>query len=147
MEHFPALLTRAESDAFADRIEAHWRTHGFGLWAVEIVDGDPFVGFVGLAVPRFAPPVAHRAEPPVEVGWRLARSAWGQGYATEAGLASVTYALDVLGLPEVLSWTYVGNDRSRRVMERIGLVAGEEFDHPRLAGSPIERHVVYRSAA
>ena len=69
-------MTRAESDAFADRIEAHWRTYGFGLWAVEVVAGEPFVGFVGLAVPRFMPPVPHRADP---------RSRWAGGSPAAPG--------------------------------------------------------------
>ena len=80
MEHFPSVLTRAESDVLVDRIEAHFERHGFGLWAVEVLDQIPFVGFVGLAIPSFD---AHFT-PCVEVGWRLCVESWGRGYATEA---------------------------------------------------------------
>lgn len=74
MEHFPTVLTRAESDSIIERIEAHFERHGFGLWAVEVVDQAPFIGFVGLAVPPFE---AHFT-PCVEVGWRLAAQFWGE---------------------------------------------------------------------
>src|SRR5215472_8376827 len=78
MQHFPATLTREESDAAVDRIEAHFRRHGFGLWAVEIPSVTPFAGFIGLSVPSFQ---AHFT-PCVEIGWRLAKGYWGLGYAT-----------------------------------------------------------------
>jgi RimJ/RimL family protein N-acetyltransferase len=104
-----------------------------------------FIGFVGLAVPPCAPPFPHAAEPVVEIGWRLGATHWGHGYAVEAATATLTYALGVLSLPEVLSWTVPGNVRSRRVMERIGMTYVQEFDHPRLAAdSPLRRHVLYR---
>ena len=83
MEHFPALMTRAESDAFADRIEAHFAEHGYGLWALE--DETGFLGFTGLMWATFEAPFT----PALEVGWRLARHAWGKGYATEAAVASL----------------------------------------------------------
>ncbi len=85
MEHFPELLTREQSDALIGRIEAGFGKHGFGLWAVELRESGEFVGFAGLAVPEFE---AHFT-PAVEVGWRLAYSAWGNGYATEAGRAAL----------------------------------------------------------
>lgn len=143
MEHFPATLTRAQSDAMADRVRAHLTEHGWGLWAVEVVDGPAFVGFVGLARPAFE---AHFT-PAVEIGWRLARPAWGYGYAPEAGRAVLSYAFAELGLDEVVSFTSVGNANSRRVMEKLGLThdPADDFDHPNLpADSPLRRHVLYR---
>jgi RimJ/RimL family protein N-acetyltransferase len=148
MEHLPGVIGRVESDAFVERIEKHWRDHGFGLWAVEVPAAASFIGFVGLAVPNFEPPFAHAADPCVEIGWRLAAEHWGRGYAVEAAAAVLTYAFGMLALPEVLSWTVPANVRSRRVMERIGMTYVEEFDHPRLpAASPLRRHVLYRLAA
>ena len=132
MEHFPATLTRVESDAMVDRIEAHFAEYGYGLWAVE-VDGR-LAGFTGLAWQQGLP-----FSPALEVGWRLAAECWGKGYATEAARA----ALDV-GLrhaPSIVSMTALANERSQRVMERLGLRREGEFDHPR---SP-ERHVLYRT--
>jgi RimJ/RimL family protein N-acetyltransferase len=145
MEHFPGLMSRAASDDFVERIEEHWRVNGFGLFAVEVPGVSPFVGFVGLAIPFWSPPVAHQADPPVEIGWRLAAQHWGQGYAVEAAQAASTYAFDTLALPELLSWTVPANVRSRKVMERIGMTYAEDFDHPNLpVDSPLRRHVLYR---
>lgn len=143
MEHFPGRLSREKSDAFVDRIEAGFEERGYGLWAVEVLGGAPFVGFVGLNRATFEAPFT----PALEVGWRLERSAWGQGYATEGGRAALAFAFDELGVEEVVSFTTVRNDRSRRVMERLGLRhdPGGAFDHPELPdGHPIRPHVLYR---
>ncbi len=144
MGHFPKRLDRGESDAMADRIEGHFDKHGFGPWAVEVKDGAPFIGFIGLAVPRFE---AHFT-PAVEVGWRLAFDAWGHGYATEGARAALAYAFEAVGVREVVSYTVPGNDRSRRVMVRLGMRRDEadDFDHPLVPeGSPLRRHVLYRT--
>jgi RimJ/RimL family protein N-acetyltransferase len=143
MEHFPSVLTRAESDATADRIEQHFERYGFGLWAVEIPRVVPFAGFVGLAVPAFE---AHFT-PCVEIGWRLAREHWGFGYATEAAREVLNFAFAELGLDEVVSFTVPANLRSRRVMERIGMThnPADDFDHPNMPET-MRRHVLYRIA-
>src|SRR5204862_296026 len=83
MEHFPAVLSRDESDALASAIEQHVSDHGFGLWAVEIPGVAPFAGYVGLAIPRFQTAFMPAFMPAVEIGWRLAYPYWGFGYATE----------------------------------------------------------------
>jgi RimJ/RimL family protein N-acetyltransferase len=143
MEHFPATLSRAESDALADRIEAHFAKHAFGLWAVEIPGVAPFVGYVGLSAPSFQ---AHFT-PCVEVGWRLARDHWGKGYATEGARAALAFGFEQLHLDEIVSFTTSANLRSRRVMERIGMghSLADDFDHPGLPeGHPLRRHVLYR---
>jgi len=138
MRYFPAPLTREQSDALVDRIEAHFAEHGYGLWAVEAQG--TFVGFTGLLWATWEAEFT----PALEVGWRLARFAWGHGYATEAGAAALRCGLQ--HEPRIISVTAVSNTPSRRVMERIGLRFEREFDHPRVpAGSPLQRHVLYRS--
>jgi ribosomal-protein-alanine N-acetyltransferase len=146
MQYFPAPLSREESDALADRIEAHVDEHGFGLWAVEIPGVTLFAGYVGLAVPRFE---AHFT-PCVEVGWRLAAAHWGHGYATEGARAAVHFGFATLGLDEIVSFTVPAHVASRRVMERLGMThnPNDDFDHPLLPhGHPLRRHVLYRLAA
>lgn len=146
MAHFPATLTRAESDLLIERIEAGFEENGFGLWAVEVREDEEFIGFVGLGVPEFE---AHFT-PAVEVGWRLARSAWGHGFATEAGRAALEFGFEVANLSEVVSFTTVANQRSRAVMERLGMAHDpvEDFDHPAFPeGHPLRRHVLYRKTA
>jgi ribosomal-protein-alanine N-acetyltransferase len=143
MEYFPARLSRSESDDLIARIEAGFDQHGYGLWALELRATGEFVGFSGLEMPSFE---AHFT-PAVEVGWRLARSAWGQGYATEAGRVSLAFGFEAVGLEEIVSLTSVANLRSRAVMERLGMThdPGDDFDHPGLPeANHLRRHVLYR---
>lgn len=146
MEHFTSTLTRAESDALIDRIEAGLEERGFGLWALEVAETGEFIGFTGLSVLRFQ---AHFT-PAVEIGWRLNRSSWGRGYASEAAHCALGVAFEDLDLPEVVSLTSTTNLRSQAVMRRIGMTydpAGD-FDHPWVEeGHPLQRHVLWRLAA
>jgi len=141
MEYLPGVLDSEESDALVERIEQHFEDHGFGLWALEIPGVVSFAGFAGLWIPRFQ---AHFT-PCVEVGWRLAVEHWGHGYASEAGRAAVVFGFEHLNLAEVVSFTVPENRRSRRVMERIGMVhrPADDFDHPNVP-EPRRRHVLYR---
>ncbi len=145
MKYFTAVLSREESDTLASRIEAHFEQHGFGLWAVEIPNVTSFAGFIGLSVPRFEAPFT----PCVEIGWRLAPEYWGFGYATEGARVVLGFAFHLLGLDEVVSFTAPGNLRSRRVMDKIGMVhdPADDFDHPMLPdGHRLRRQVLYRIA-
>lgn len=138
MRHLPALLTRAQSDALIDRIEAGFDEHGYGLWAVEA--RDQLVGFTGLAWTGLDVSFT----PALEVGWRLVRSAWGRGYATEAGTAALARGFDEVD--NIVSFTAVTNTPSERVMQRLGMRRDGEFDHPRLpVGHRLRRHVLYRA--
>ncbi len=146
MEHFFEPLTREQSDALADRADAHLAEHGWGLWALEVrtgPDAGRFAGFTGLAVPGWDAPF----NPCIEVGWRLARWAWGSGYASEAARAALAVAFDELGHDEVVSFTAVSNERSQAVMRRIGMTrdAADDFVHPgRPAGHRLAPHVLFR---
>jgi RimJ/RimL family protein N-acetyltransferase len=150
MRHFPARMDRESSDALARRADAGLGRHGWGLWAVEVRADDvkpnnagEFIGFVGLN----APPFDAHFTPAIEVGWRLARRFWGRGYATEAAMAALAHGFRELHLDEIVSFTTVANERSRRVMERLGMRRdpADDFDHPSLAADdPIRPHVLYR---
>jgi RimJ/RimL family protein N-acetyltransferase len=144
MEHFPAMLTREESDAMIDRIEAGFGKHGFGLWAVEVRATGAFAGFVGLNVPTFTT----HFTPCVEIGWRLAFEQWGFGYAREAAATALHAGFKEFCLQEIVSFTVPANTRSIRVMEAIGMThdPADDFDHPRLPeGHRLQRHVLYRA--
>lgn len=146
MEHFPAVLTRAESDVLADRIESRMAEDGFGFWALEVAGSGEFVGFTGMARTRFD----SHFTPAVEIGWRLGRRSWGRGYASEAARAALAYGFTGLGLDEIVSFTAVGNVRSQAVMRRIGMLRDPEdvFEHPLVPeGHPLRRHVLYRLTA
>jgi RimJ/RimL family protein N-acetyltransferase len=134
---------RAASDALVAGFVEHWNSSHFGLWAVERKEDGAFLGFTGLARPTFEAAFT----PAVEVGWRLAHNAWGRGYATEAARAAVEFGFVTIGLDEIVSFTVPANDRSRRVMERLGMThdAADDFDHPSVSdGDPLQRHVLYR---
>jgi RimJ/RimL family protein N-acetyltransferase len=139
MRHFPSTMSREQSDGMVDWASALIEERGWGLWAVEVVGGARFIGFVGLNEPRFMPGT-------IEVGWRLAQEHWGHGYATEAAREAVRFGFEELGLDEIVAFTVPANTRSRRVMERLGMTRdpADDFDHPNVAEGPLKRHVLYR---
>jgi len=143
MRNLGTLMTRGESDALADRIEAHFAAHGFGLWALEVPDVDAFAGFVGLAHARFPAPF----NPSIELAWRLAPAHQGRGYATEAARAALRFGFEQLGLAEILAFTTTSNLASQRVMQRIGMQRDPtgDFEHPALPqGDALRAHVLHR---
>jgi RimJ/RimL family protein N-acetyltransferase len=143
MEHFPSTSSRAQSEEDVAIFEARFDELGYGLWAVEVPGVAPCIGFIGLNPATFAAPFT----PAVEVGWRLARAYWGNGYATEGARAALNFGFDAVGLDEIVSFTTPANTRSWHVMEKIGMTRdpADDFDHPRIAvGHPLRRHVLYR---
>ncbi len=143
-EYLQGQMSREASDAFVDRIEEQWDRAGWGLWAVEVAGVSRFIGYVGLWPADYV-----FGSPMVEVGWRLAHRYWGNGYATEAAREALRFGFEDVGLEEIVSFTVPQNVRSRRVMERIGLVRdpSDDFDHPRVdprAYPQLVRHVLYR---
>jgi len=141
MEHFPAPLTAAQSDAMIARAQALLDERGWGSWALEI--GGQLAGFTGLTRPGFE---AHFT-PCVEIGWRLARPFWGHGYASEAARLALAHGFEQLGFDEIVSFTATTNLRSQAVMRRLGMRhdPADDFDHPSLPdGHRLRRHVLYR---
>jgi len=142
MQYYPALLTRAESDAALDRIQAHFAREGFGLWALESATA-PLLGFAGLARSDLMPGV-------VEIGWRLARRYWGQGFTTEAATAAARWGFEALALREIVAFVVPTNLRSQRVMARLGMKRdpAASFAHPHIPdGHPMQWHWLFRLAA
>ena len=137
MEYLPPA-----DEAWAARARAHWDEHGFGQWVVELPGKASFLGVVGLETVSYE---AHFT-PAVEVAWRLVRPYWGHGYATEAARAALDYGFDKLALNEIVALTVPANQRSRRVMERLGMTRAPEddFDHPGVPEGPLKRCVLYR---
>jgi RimJ/RimL family protein N-acetyltransferase len=142
-EHLGDLLTREQSEASVARFQADFEERGYGWWAVEVLSTGEFIGLAGLDQVDDGLPFTG-----VEIGWRLARSAWGHGYATEAALASLDFGFDVLGLAEILAVTTVGNLRSQAVMRRIAMTTdpADDFDDPDAPEGPLRWNVLYRIA-
>jgi RimJ/RimL family protein N-acetyltransferase len=146
MEYFPAVLSEAECAFVLEQIEAGFELNGFGIWALEELDGGRFIGLTGLSVVPFAAAFT----PAVEVGWRLVREAWGRGYATEAAAAALGFGFEQAGLAEIVSFTSSTNVRSIAVMERLGMHRDDagDFAHPQIdAGHVLAPHVLYRLGA
>ncbi len=144
MRFLGPVLDRQGSDLIVGRFLQKWAEEPrFGWWAAEDRGSGAFLGFVGLNRPDFEEPPA----PCVEIGWRLARAAWGRGLATEAARACLAHGFETVGLAEVVAFTVPENRRSRRVMERLGMARDPSgnFEHPLVpAGSPLRPHVLYR---
>ena len=141
MHYFPSVLTREQSDTLADKFQHLILDHGWGFWAVELKATGQFIGFTGLNTQ----PEQFIFSPCVEIGWRFAKQYWHQGYATEAAKACLKFAFETLQLKEVVSFTAVHNTASEHVMQRLGMQAMFEFNHPALTQeSPLSRHILYK---
>ncbi|RZO86218.1 MAG: N-acetyltransferase [Oceanococcus sp.] len=142
MAHFPQLLSRAQSDALAQRNRDFIAEHGWGFWAAEHRASGRFMGFIGLNRPGVALPFS----PCVEIGWRLSADFWGQGLATEAARAALAVGFEQLHLPEIVSFTALSNRRSSAVMQRLGMRADAAgFEHPAVPpGHALRPHCLYR---
>lgn len=142
MEFFPKVLSTPESDAMATRIRGQIQERGWGLWALELTENGQFIGFTGLHVPHALLPFS----PCVEVGWRLAKEYWGQGYAPEAAGEALRYAFVNLELTEVVSFATLKNHRSQAVMRKIGMRNTNcNFNHPDIdSASPLSEHVLFK---
>ncbi|WP_129840285.1 GNAT family N-acetyltransferase [Streptomyces sp. RFCAC02] len=142
--YFPDVLTREQSEARVTRWQADLDRRGWGWWALEVVETGEFIGVAGLDPVEDGMPFTG-----VETGWRLARSAWGHGYATEAARAAVALGFEQLGLAEILAVTAAGNLRSQAVMRRLGMTRdpADDFDDPTVPEGPLRRSVLYRLPA
>ncbi len=143
MRHFPSPLDAEQSAQMLARMREHLDEHGFGFWALQRRDSGELIGVTGLARVSFAAPFV----PAVEIGWRLARAHWRQGYAREAACAALAVAFEQLGLDQVVSFTVPANLPSQAVMRSIGMQRDKDGDflHPKLPdGHPLQPHVLYR---
>ena len=140
-EFFPETLTREQSAASMAHFRAELDARGWGWWAVEVTATGQFVGMAGLDPVDEGLPFHG-----LEIGWRLSRTAWGHGYATEAARAVLGYGFETLGLREILAVTAAGNQRSRAVMGRLGMThdPADDFDDPTVPVGPLRRSVLYR---
>ncbi|MEW9519896.1 GNAT family N-acetyltransferase [Streptomyces tubercidicus] len=142
--HFPEVLTPERSAASVARFQADLAHRGWGWWALEVRATGEFIGMTGLHPVDAAMPFTG-----VEAGWRLTRSSWGHGYATEAGEATLAFGFSTLGLPEILAVTTATNLPSQAVMRRLGMTRdpADDFDDPEVPNGPLHRNVLYRISA
>ena len=132
MEHFPKTLTKEETETYIIRMQNHYKKHGYNYYATEIKDSGELIGFIGLAYQDFESDFT----PNVDIGWRLKKSAWGKGYATEGAKKCLDIAFNQLHINKVISTCTLGNKSSEKVMQKIGMKKISEFEHPKLEEYP-----------
>lgn len=141
MEFFPKKLTQEQTELFIDISTAHFQAHGFGWYAVDLLETGRFIGFIGFQHVKFDAPFT----PAIEVGWRLDKDYWNQGLATEGAKACLQHGWEKLDFETVHSFTASVNKRSARVMQKIGMHYESNFMHPKVEkGHLLEEHVLYR---
>lgn len=142
MEFFPSTLSRESSDSAVARWQLHIAEHGWGMWAAQLLSSGALIGFVGLQMTSERMPF----DQCVEVGWRLARPYWGRGLASEAAVAALRFGFEQLNLHQIVSVAPSINQRSRAVMERLGMQQTEgTFEHPSIPeGSHLRECCLYR---
>ena len=141
MEFFPSILTEVEILAQIERLSIHIDQYGYGFFALVRKDNHQFIGFAGLSHPRFE----SYFTPCVEIGWRLSKANWNNGFATEAAKACLEYAFNRLAIDGIYSFTAIHNARSEHVMKKIGMVKQGLFEHPLIEeGNILKQHVLYK---
>jgi RimJ/RimL family protein N-acetyltransferase len=143
IEYLRGPLTMEQVQDFIDTVNACQNKYGYALWAARLRTTGTLIGYIGL---NYVDWPAHFT-PATEVGWRLGSPYWGQGLATEGALAALDYGFNQCQLTEIVSFTVPANQRSIRVMEKIGLKRDlqGDFAHPKLAANhPLSRHILYR---
>ncbi len=132
MAHFPELISREDTESFIERMQAKCEAKGYCYFAVDELQSNSFIGFIGLSDQDFEASFT----PCVDIGWRLARNSWGKGYATEGARRCLLYAFEELQLKEVMALCPVVNIGSWKVMHKIGMHRRGTFKHPVLKGYP-----------
>ena len=140
MEHFPKTLSNNEVIEFIGRLKRHFEENGFTYFATEILETKEFIGMIGLARQKYKTEFT----PAIDIGWRLKRTAWGKGYATEGAKRCIEYAFNDLAINKIIAVCTVKNGKSENVMKKIGMTKKGAFNHPELRNHPeYEKHFCY----
>lgn len=140
MKHFPKQLTKEETTTFIDQLKNHFIKNGYNYFVAEVLETKEFIGFIGLGFQDYKTDFT----PAVDIGWRLKKSVWGKGYATEGAKRCLNFAFNELKLNKIISICTRDNIKSERVMQKIGMKKVGEFNHPKLKEYPdFERCVCY----
>ncbi|MEL7269579.1 MAG: GNAT family N-acetyltransferase [Bacteroidota bacterium] len=141
MEYFPKALSKEESNNFIDKINTMFKEHGYGLYAVDELQTNEFIGFIGFSHPSFDLGIPGL----IEIGWRIREEKWNQGFATEGAKTCLQFGFDQLNFKDIYSFTSKVNTKSERVMQKIGMNKVKEFEHPKIkSGSHLKTHVLYK---
>ena len=141
MKFFPKLLTENDTLTFIERLQNDYYEHLYCYFATEILSTGEFIGFVGLGKQSYKT----KYTPAIDIGWRLKRSAWGNGYATEGAKKCLEYAFINLKINSIISVCTEKNKNSEKVMQKIGMQKIGFFNHPKLKDYPkLEKCICYK---
>lgn len=141
MQFFPKILDCQQSDELATHIKSLIDTNSWGLWAVELIETQEFIGCIGI----HPQPEKFDFSPCIEVGWRIDPKFWNKGYATEGAQACLDLAFQELGFEEIVAFTSKHNHASQKVMQKIGMTFSHNFFHPDLDEQhPLHEEMLYR---
>ncbi len=132
MEHFPNTLNIEESKDFMIRLQKHYTSFGYTYFATDLKETGEFIGFIGLKYQDFESDFT----PNVDIGWRLKKSAWKKGYATEGAKKCLDLAFNQFNLDTVIATCTIQNVSSQKVMQKIGMQKKATFKHPKLKNFP-----------
>lgn len=140
MEHFPKVLSRKEVVELIENLKRKFSENGFTYYVVEVLDTNEFIGMIGLAYQDYKTEFT----PAIDIGWRLKRKAWGNGYATEGAKRCLKYAFDELDIKKIIAVCTLKNKKSEHVMRKIGMIKVGTFDHPKMTDIPeYQKHICY----
>jgi len=140
MEHFPKTLSKKEVEELIGKLKNHFSENGFTYYATEILETNEFIGMIGIAFQKYKT----KFTPAIDIGWRLKRSAWGKGYATEGAKKCLEYAFNELEIKKIIAICTIKNNKSENVMKKLGMIKKGEFNHPELVNHPeYEKHFCY----
>jgi RimJ/RimL family protein N-acetyltransferase len=129
MKYFPAIQSIGETAAFIEKMQKQMAEKGYCYFAVDKLEDGAFIGFIGLSEKTFEAAFT----PCIDIGWRLSKKEWNNGYATEGAKRCLEYGLNELNIPKIVAIAPKINTPSERVMQKIGMVKVSEFIHPLLA--------------
>ena len=139
MEHFPKTLTKLETEDLLQRLQKQYDERGYTYFATELLATGELIGFIGLCYQDYETTF----NPSVDIGWRLKKSFWGKGYATEGAKKCLAYGFDDLELKRIIAVCTINNTKSSKVMEKIGMKKQGEFAHPKLKDYPKQERCVW----
>ena len=132
MAYFPRPLSTKETEDFIDRLQKHYYKRGYTYFATEILATGQLIGFIGLAYQSYETEFT----PSIDIGWRLRKSSWGNGFATEGAKRCIEYAFNNLKIQRLVATCTIRNIKSETIMQKIGMARGSHFKHPKLKDSP-----------
>lgn len=132
MAFFPKIPSTEDTINFIKRMQYNFLKKNFCYFAVDLLENDAFVGFIGLSEKSFPADFT----PCIDIGWRLKKEVWNRGLATEGARACLYYGFNQLSLDQINAIAPSVNLKSQKIMKKIGMKEVKTFDHPELAAYP-----------